>query len=170
MQLKLSKKFKQQNILKDNEEKLRRSGKTSVHAKLESKPNPKFKMLYGRPSRAFRVGSLFSGIGGFEQALKLLRVKHEVAFACDHDKFVKQSYLANHGKKMNPEDWYDDVIDFAKNHADKYNNKVDLLVGGPPCQSFSIIGKHGGLNDDRGNLVFEFIEVIRKRFGSESGT
>jgi DNA (cytosine-5)-methyltransferase 1 len=162
MQLKISKKLNQQNTLKDNEEKLRRLGRISSHSKQEPQSNRKFRMLYGRPSRPLRVGSLFCGIGGFEQALKLLRVRQDIVFACDSDQHVKQSYLANHGKKLNEDDWYEDVIDFAEHHADQYKNKVDLLVGGPPCQSFSIIGKHGGLNDDRGNLVFEFIEVIRK--------
>ncbi len=162
MQLKISKKLKPQNTLKDNEEKLRRLGRISSHAKQEPQSNRKFRMLYGRPSRPLRVGSLFSGIGGFEQALKLLRVRQDIVFACDSDQHVKSSYLANHGERLNKEGWFDDVKDFAKNHANRYKNKVDLLVGGPPCQSFSIIGKHGGLNDDRGNLVFDFIEVIRK--------
>ncbi len=162
MQLKISKKLKPQNRLKDNEEKLRRLGRISSHAKQEPQSNRKFRMLYGRPSRPLRVGSLFCGIGGFEQALKLLRVRQDIVFACDSDQHVKSSYLANHGERLNKEDWFDDVKDFAKNHANRYKNKVDLLVGGPPCQSFSIIGKHGGLNDDRGNLVFDFIEVIRK--------
>jgi len=162
MQLKISKKLNQQNTLKDNEEKLRRLGRISSHSKQEPQSNIKFRMLYGRPSRPLRVGSLFCGIGGFEQALKLLRVRQDIVFACDSDQHVKSSYLANHGEKLNNEDWFDDIKDFAKNHANRYKNKVDLLVGGPPCQSFSIIGKHGGLNDDRGNLVFDFIEVIRK--------
>ena len=161
-QLELTEELATQKIEFERERRLKLSGKTSNTAKEEIKANPKFRMLYGRPTRPLRVGSLFCGIGGFEQALKFLKVKHQVAFACDSDQHVKQSYFANHGKKLNVGDWYDDVIDFAENHADKYNNKVDLLVGGPPCQSFSIIGKHGGLNDDRGNLVFEFIEVIRK--------
>ena len=161
-QLELTEELAIQKKERERERKLKLSGKTSETAREEKKPNPKFRMLYGKPSRPLRVGSLFSGIGGFEQALKLLRVKQEVAFACDSDQHVKQSYLANHSNNLNEEDWYDDVADFAENHADKYNNKVDLLVGGPPCQSFSIIGKHGGLSDDRGNLVFDFIDVIKK--------
>lgn len=37
-----------------------------------------------------------------------------------------------------------------------------LVIGGPPCQSFSLAGKRMGLNDPRGKLVLEFIRVVRE--------
>ncbi len=37
-----------------------------------------------------------------------------------------------------------------------------LVIGGPPCQSFSLAGKRMGLNDPRGRLVLEFIRVVRE--------
>ena len=152
-----------EKIVKKKKENKRLTAKEVISsAKLEKKINKKFSMLYGRPSKPLRIGSLFSGIGGFEQALNLLKVKYQVQFACDSDKFVKQAYFANHGKKNLDEDWYDDVINFSVQNANKYKNKIDLLVGGPPCQSFSIIGKHGGLSDARGNLVSHFIKIIKK--------
>lgn len=53
--------------------------------------------------------------------------------------------------------------DFTTIGADDYG-AIDLLVGGTPCQSFSIAGLRGGLADDRGNLALEFLRLAdRKR-------
>lgn len=76
--------------------------------------------------------------------------------------YVKKSYMANYD--ITEEKWYEDIrfID-----GKKYKDKVDLLVGGSPCQSFSIIGKRAGLNDARGTLFYEFarlIDEIRPKF------
>ena len=42
------------------------------------------------------------------------------------------------------------------------DGRVDLVFGGPPCQSFSLAGSRTGLDDDRGKLVFEFIRLIKE--------
>jgi DNA (cytosine-5)-methyltransferase 1 len=53
--------------------------------------------------------------------------------------------------------------DFTTIGADDYG-AIDLLVGGTPCQSFSIAGLRGGLADDRGNLALEYLRLAdRKR-------
>jgi len=39
---------------------------------------------------------------------------------------------------------------------------IDCVFGGPPCQSFSLAGRREGLNDERGLLVFRFIELVRE--------
>src|SRR5260221_13828343 len=39
---------------------------------------------------------------------------------------------------------------------------IDLLVGGTPCQSFSVAGLRGGLADDRGNLALEFLRLAAR--------
>ena len=43
-----------------------------------------------------KIATVFSGIGAAEQALKRLNLNHEIAFACDIDKYVKQTYFANY--------------------------------------------------------------------------
>ena len=51
--------------------------------------------------------------------------------------------------------------DFTTIGADQYG-PINLLVGGTPCQSFSIAGIRGGLDDDRGNLALEFLRLAQR--------
>jgi DNA (cytosine-5)-methyltransferase 1 len=112
---------------------------------------------FSRPDAKIRVGTMFSGIGAIEYALKRLKLNSEILFASDIDPFAKQSYFANY--EISEENWYDDV-----HHIDgsRYKGKVDLLVGGSPCQSFSMVGKRKGFDDTRGTLFYEFARVIKE--------
>lgn len=69
--------------------------------------------------------------------------------------FVEQAYKANYEIK-NDNFFYDvkllDGIDFK--------NKVDLFVGGSPCQSFSIAGARGGFEDARGTLFYDYCRLV----------
>lgn len=103
------------------------------------------------------IGTLFSGIGAIEHALKRLGIEHEIAFAGDIDPFCKKTYFANHD--IDDSRWHDDVTKFS---AKKHLNKIDLLVGGSPCQSFSMVGKRGGLEDTRGTLFYDFARVVNE--------
>lgn len=108
--------------------------------------------------KILKVATLFSGIGAFEHALDRLSIKHEIVFACDIDSYVKKSYLENYN--IQEKNWYEDVL---KLNASKYiDENIDIIVGGSPCQSFSFVGKQKGLEDDRGNLIFEFIRVVKE--------
>jgi DNA (cytosine-5)-methyltransferase 1 len=113
----------------------------------------KKKLLF--PKNTVRVATLFSGIGAIEHALERLKIKTEIIFACDNDPAVKKSYFANY--KIEDRNWHEDISDL---NAKKYKYKIDLLVGGSPCQSFSMVGKRGGLEDTRGTLFYEFARVI----------
>lgn len=104
-----------------------------------------------------RIGTLFSGIGAFEHALNRLDIPHEIIFASDIDKFCKETYFANF--EISEASWYDDVRNLD---ASKFKNKVDILVGGSPCQSFSMVGRRKGLDDDRGSLIYEFIRIVKE--------
>ncbi len=109
------------------------------------------------PNATVKIGTLFSGIGAVEHALKRLNIKTDVLFACDIDNFVKQSYFANY--EIESQNWYKDIHDI---NGKKYKGKLDLLVGGSPCQSFSMVGKRGGLEDTRGTLFYEFARVVKE--------
>jgi DNA (cytosine-5)-methyltransferase 1 len=107
-------------------------------------------------NKVLKVGTLFSGIGAFEHALDRLKINHKIVFACDIDAYVKKSYFANYN--IDEDSWYTDVTQLnAKKYLDE---NIDIVVGGSPCQSFSFVGKQKGLEDERGNLIFEFIRVI----------
>tara|TARA_B110000046_G_scaffold96954_1_gene104666 strand:+ start:263 stop:1741 length:1479 start_codon:yes stop_codon:yes gene_type:complete len=115
--------------------------------------NKKFKY----PDVTTRIATLFSGIGAIEYAFKRSKLKTEIVFACDNDKFVKESYFANYD--ITEDNWYNDVREI---NAKKFKGKIDLLVGGSPCQSFSMVGKRKGLNDTRGTLFYEFARIVKE--------
>ena len=104
-----------------------------------------------------RIATLFSGIGAPEQAAKRVYPKHEVVFACEFDKFARQSFEANYN--IEPEHFHKDVHDLD---ATQYKDKVDILIGGSPCQAFSIAGLRHGTEDERGQLIYQYIRVVEE--------
>lgn len=107
--------------------------------------------------RTVRLATCFSGIGAIEHAFKRLKIKHEIIFAGDIDEKCKKSYLANYD--LDESRWHSDIHNF---NAKPYKGQVDLLVGGAPCQAFSMVGKRLGLEDTRGTLFYEFARVIKE--------
>lgn len=105
--------------------------------------------------KPIRIATVFSGIGAAEQALKRLNVDHEIVFAGDIDKYVKMTYFANY--KIDESQWHNDITTFD---GKPFKDKVDILVGGSPCQSFSMVGKRAGLEDTRGTLFYDFARII----------
>lgn len=71
--------------------------------------------------------------------------------------YVKKSYLANY--PINEDDFH---LDVRLLDGKDYENQVDLLVGGSPCQSFSSIGFQGGLEDARGTLFYDYARIIKE--------
>jgi len=106
---------------------------------------------------------LFAGIGGFRTAVESLRSKSfnfkHVAY-CEIDKQAREFY--NKAQKSNGIQ----VIEDAKDIKTKKNKKgiqvenFDMLFGGFPCQSFSNVGYRKGMNDERGQLFFNILDII----------
>ena len=71
--------------------------------------------------------------------------------------FVEPSYKANY--KIDDDRYFYDVklLD-----GSDFLNKVDLFVGGSPCQSFSIAGARGGFEDTRGTLFYEYVRLVKE--------
>jgi DNA (cytosine-5)-methyltransferase 1 len=97
--------------------------------------------------------SLFAGVGGFDLALN--KLGHECVYANDFDKYCKIIYDKNFKHKL-------DCRSLTEVRADELPD-FDLLVGGFPCQSFSIAGKRGGFDDTRGTLFFDIARIVKAK-------
>ncbi len=79
------------------------------------------------------------------------------SFQSTKKNYVKKSYMANYTIKE--EDFH---LDIKLLDGTDYKNRVDLFVGGSPCQSFSMVGKRKGLEDSRGLLIFQFCRLVNE--------
>lgn len=113
--------------------------------------------VFSFPDHKIRLATVFSGIGAIEHAFQRLKLPYDIVFAGDIDEKCKNSYFANYD--ITEERWFSDIREFD---AIKYKGKVDFLVGGAPCQAFSMVGKRLGFDDARGTLFYEFARIIKE--------
>lgn len=95
--------------------------------------------------------SLFSGGGGLDLGFK--QIGFDIIFAIDNDKEAVASYKKNLGEEI----IYEDINKINV----KELPKADLVIGGPPCQSFSLVGKRK-TTDERAQLVWKYLEIIKE--------
>lgn len=101
-----------------------------------------------------KVGSDFSGVGAFNQALIRLGIEYKEVFACDMDKYARQTFIHNYGEpEYYPKNVYEREIP---------EESLDIYMTSPPCQAFSLAGKRLGKEDKRGILFFNSHEFIQK--------
>ena len=104
----------------------------------------------------YKTIDLFAGLGGIRRGFELTG-KCENVLSAEIDKFACQAY--EHLYSENP---YNDVTsEEFKSKCEKIN--YDILLGGFPCQAFSIAGlKKGFLDKTRGTLFFDVAEIIKR--------
>lgn len=100
-----------------------------------------------------RILSLFSGCGGLDMGFH--QQGYQTVWANDFNHFACETFKTNLGNV---------IIEGDIEKIDPYNNAqvpdCDLILGGFPCQDFSIIWKQPGLNGDRGNLYKSFLRFV----------
>ncbi len=100
-----------------------------------------------------KVISLFAGCGGLD--LGFHQQGYDVVWANDVNEWAAETYRKNLGDLM-----YCGDIEKVDPYTDRKIPKCDLILGGFPCQDFSIVWKRPGLNGERGNLYKSFLRFV----------
>lgn len=100
------------------------------------------------------VLSLFDGISGGQVAINRLGIKYYVYYASEIDKYAIKVTQKNYQNTIQLGD--------VRNIKGSDLPKIDLLIGGSPCQGFSFAGKQLNFNDERSKLFFEFVRLLRE--------
>ena len=100
-----------------------------------------------------KVASFFSGIGGLDKGFQ--NVGYEIVFANDNWSGCWQTYEYNQHLEMNKKSIEDITADEIPT--------VDGFIGGPPCQSWSLAGSMRGIKDPRGQLLYEYLRLIKQK-------
>ena len=103
---------------------------------------------------SFRILKELSEIKSYKEKKEYVDNLYKSKEECNK---VKKTYLANY--KLDNKNFHWNVAFLDGN---QYKNKVDLFVGGSPCQSFSLVGKQRGLADTRGTLFYEFARLVKE--------
>jgi DNA (cytosine-5)-methyltransferase 1 len=103
---------------------------------------------------------LFSGCGGISTGLLDAGVRVLAGF--DHDKRSIEAYNYNHNYR-GANGFVVDLGTVEPFQLLQYAgvDAVDVVVGGPPCQAFSIAGKRKGLDDDRATLIWDYLRIVK---------
>lgn len=100
-----------------------------------------------------KVVSLFSGVGGLD--LGFIQAGHTIVWANDIDKDAVETYKLNIGKHI--------VLDDIKNIDTSMIPDCDIIIGGFPCQGFSVANMQRHEDDERNRLYKELIRIISEK-------
>lgn len=104
----------------------------------------------------YNLAAFFSGVGGIELGFEQTG-KFNIVYANEFDKNARITYIRNFGDSfLDPRDIHDVEPNDIKDN-------IDIIVGGFPCQAFSIAGYRKGFEDERGDLFFELLRLIQAK-------
>ena len=116
--------------------------------------------------QALAALSLFSGGGGLD--LGFSAAGFAVGCSSDIDTYSCTTLTLNNNKKPFYRHAHSIPADIRRISASElldeseFSNDIDIVLGGPPCQAFSVFGQRKGLGDPRGNLVWEYLRIIQE--------
>lgn len=99
------------------------------------------------------IVSFFAGAGGLDLGFEM--AGFNIPWACEYDKNIWETYRTNHPNT------HLDTRSIVDVRVDDLPDRVDGIIGGPPCQSWSLAGAMNGIEDPRGKLFYNYIELIR---------
>ena len=108
-----------------------------------------------------KVVSFFSGAGGMD--LGFAFAGHEIIWANDFDKYAVETYNYNIGKHSSHNAVCCDIVELLDTNNDNINKIIpncDIIIGGFPCQGFSIANINRNMEDDRNFLYLQLLKAI----------
>lgn len=105
-------------------------------------------------NKKHEIVSLFAGCGGLDLGFK--KAGFKIKWANEYDSTIWETYERNHPETV-----------LTKKSIKKIPSsnipECDGVIGGPPCQSWSLAGSMGGIDDNRGKLFYEYARIIRDK-------
>ena len=99
--------------------------------------------------------SIFAGAGGLDRGFE--NAGFDVVWANEYDKKIWDTYRLNHPNT------YLETKSITQVKEEEIPNEIIGLIGGPPCQSWSLAGSMRGIEDERGKLFFDYLRILKAK-------